>query len=235
MDENLTDQQRAEQVRLWLRENVWYLIAGLVLGLGALFGWREWTSYSSGHAETASGLYEELLGAIRVNRATRAEELATQLEGEYGSSPYVDQARFAIAKMKMERSQPEEAAKFLRQVVEHSSSAEMASIARLRLGRVLIQQEKYDEALDTLEAPDDSAFAPHFHEARGDAYYALGKLAEARKEYEAALASSPAVAGEQPFLRAKLDEITGRMPPVEAAASNGKAAPAPGAASPPAP
>jgi len=232
VDENLTDQQRAEQVRIWLRENVWYLIAGLVIGLGALFGWREWTSYSSSHAETASGLYEELLGAIRVNRATRAEEIATQLDKEFGSSPYVDQARFAMAKMRMEKSQPEEAAKYLGQVVEHPSSPEMASIARLRLGRVLIQQEKYDDALDTLEMPDDSAFASHFHEARGDAYYALGKLAEARKEYEAALAASPEVAGEQPFLRAKLDEVAGRLPGVDAAAAAGNTAPAPGAAPP---
>lgn len=218
MDENLTDQQRAEQIRTWLTENGWYLLAGLVLGLVALFGWREWSSRSVAQAEQASAIYEELLGAIQANRAVRADELIAQLADEHASSPYLDLGRFAMAKMKMERSAPEEAAAYLAQVMKKANSEEIASIARLRLGRVLIQQEKYAEALDTLEVPAGSAFAVRFHEARGDAYYAMGKAEDARREYEAALAGSQLPA-EQAFLEAKLAEVSGPAPPADAAAA----------------
>lgn len=212
MDDNLTDQQRADQVRGWLRENGWYLLAGLALGLAGLFGWRQWTNYSAADAEAASAQYEELLAAIRVDRTTRAEELVEAIERDHGRTPYLDQARLAMARVKMDRAQPEEAAKYLERVMKDAQSAEVALIARLRLGRVLIQQEKYDEALKVLDVPKDSAFAGRFHEVRGDAYYGMGKLDDARAEYAAALAAADATAGDQAFLQAKLDEVTGPAP-----------------------
>jgi predicted negative regulator of RcsB-dependent stress response len=219
VDENLTDQQRAEQLRSWLRDNGWYLLAGLVLGLGALLGWREWQGYTTAEAEAASALYEDLLVAIRVDRTARAEELTQQLAAEHAASPYLDQARLAMARLKMDRSDLDAAAAYLRQVAGGSDSAELASIARLRLARVLIQQEKYDEALRILDTPGDSAFASRFHEVRGDAYYAMGKPAEAREQYAAALEGSEATAADQAFLRAKLDEVSGLAPPLDSSAA----------------
>jgi predicted negative regulator of RcsB-dependent stress response len=221
VEDNLTDQQRAEQVRIWLRENGWYLLAGLALGLAGLFGWRQWSSYDAAHAEQASALYEELLGAIRVDRSSRAEEIAAQLAADFASTPYLDQARFAMARMKLERSQPEEAVKYLELVVKDSGSTEIATIARLRLARVLAQEEKYDDALKVLAVPKDSAFEQRFHDVRGDVYYAMGRLDEARAEYEAALKGDESLGGDQAYLRAKLAELPGGAapPPATAAAA----------------
>jgi predicted negative regulator of RcsB-dependent stress response len=213
VEDHLTDQQRAEQIRIWLRENGWYLLAGLVLGVTGLFGWRQWTSYSAAHAEEASALYEDMLAAVRAGRPTRAEEIAEQLAKDYSSTPYLDQARFAMAKVKFEGSRPEEAAEYLRQVVEDSGSPEIVNIARLRLARVLAQEEKYDEALNVLTDPGDSAFGPRFHEVRGDIYYAMGRMDEARAEYEAALEGDPSAVGDPAFLQAKLAQLSGSGPP----------------------
>lgn len=212
MDDNLTDQQRAEQVRGWLGENGWYLLAGLALGLAALFGWRQWTTQSETTAEQASALYEEMLTAVRVERYVRAEEIAAQLAKDYSRTPYVDQARLLLARVKLDRSLPDEAARYLEQVVADSSSPGMVSIAKLRLGRVLIQQEKYDEALKVLAPPQDSAFQPRFHEARGDAYYAMGRNEDARREYQAALKGVEEGLMDPAFLQAKLDEVGGAAP-----------------------
>ena len=44
MDEFLTDEQEAERARQWLRENGLFILAGVVLGLGGLFGWQQWES-----------------------------------------------------------------------------------------------------------------------------------------------------------------------------------------------
>jgi predicted negative regulator of RcsB-dependent stress response len=74
---------------------------------------------------------------------------------------------------------------------------------------VLAQQEKYDDALKMLAVPKDSAFEPHFHDVRGDVYYALGRTDEARAEYEAALQGDQSGLGDQAFLRAKLAELSG--------------------------
>lgn len=207
MDDLLTDQQQAERVRGWLQENVWYLIGGLVLGLGALFGWREWQNYRTTQAAAASATYEELLGAVRAGRTARAEELAAQLARDYAGTPYLDQARLAMARLNMDRSKPDEAVIYLRQVAEEGHSEEMRHIARLRLARVLVEQQKYEEALKWLEVPQDSAFAARFHEVRGDVYHAMGRFGEAREEYLSALNNGDAGVIDAALVQAKLDDL----------------------------
>lgn len=226
MDDFLTDQQRAEQIRLWLRHNGWYLLAGLVLGLGGLFGWRQWQSYQGTQAEAASAVYQELLGAIRVDRTARAEELAAQMAKEHAGTPYLDQALLAMARMKMERSQPDEALAYLRRVADGSGSEEIRHIARLRAGRVLAEQQKYDDAIAELKVPADSAFAARYHEVRGDVYQAMGKFGESRDEYQKALENGEPGVIDQALVQAKLDDLGlgGEAPPPGAPTT---AAPAP--------
>jgi predicted negative regulator of RcsB-dependent stress response len=125
-----------------------------------------------------------------------------------------------VARLKVEKAQPEEAAKYLEQVMEDSRSEEIRLIARHRLARLLVQEEKFDEALKVLTPPKGSAFAPAFHEARGDAYYAMGKMAEARTEYEEALKGRDPTTGDEAFLQAKLDEVAGLAPGAPAAAAD---------------
>ncbi len=219
MDDNLTDQQRAEQVRGWFGANFWFLLAGLVLGLGALFGWRQWTAERTQNAEQASALYEEMLTAIRIGRSVRAEEIAGELERDYTATPYLDQARLAMARLKLDSSLPEEAARYLEQVVDGRASAELRDIARLRLARVLIQMEKYEEAIKQLAPPQDSAFASRYHEVRGDAYYAMGRRDDARSEYQAALEQVAESPIDPALLQAKLDEVGGAAAPATTAAT----------------
>ncbi len=221
MDDNLTDQQRAEQVRNWLRDNGWYLLAGLVLGIGALFGWRQWDNMSSGRGEAASALFDELTAAVRVNRSSRAEELTEQITRDYAGTPYADQALLVMAKVKMDAAAPDEAVTFLERAMKDASSPEIGYIAQLRLGRVMIQQDRAAEALSLLKVPADSKFAPRFHEVRGDAYYALNQIEEARAEYKSALEGTDAASADQGFLQAKYDEVGGDGAAIQPAAAAG--------------
>ena len=229
MDDLLTDQQRAEQIRNWFAENGWYLLGGLVLGLAALFGWRQWQTVQVSEAQAASAVYEELLGAIRVDRTARAEELAAQLAKDHARTPYVDQARLAMARMKMDRNAADEALGYLKEVAEDGHSEGVRHVGRLRMARVLAEQQKYDEALAQLTVPADSAFAARYHEVRGDVYQAMGKLAESRAEYQKALETGQPGVIDQGLVQAKLDDLgPGEEPPAApAAAAPAQPAPAP--------
>ncbi len=210
MDEYLTDQQQAEQVKGWLRENGVFLVAGVVLGLGGLFGWNQWNRYQERKAEEASAVYETFLQAVRTQRLDRAEEGMTRLTADFSASPYTDQGRLAIARLYLEQGKPDKAAEFLQQVVDTAVSPEFRLIARLRLARVQTLQEKYDLALKTLTDPGSKAFAPAFHDVRGDVYYAMGKAAEARSEYEQALNGDVAATVlDKTYVQAKLDDLGG--------------------------
>jgi predicted negative regulator of RcsB-dependent stress response len=210
VDDLLTEDQQAEQVKSWIRQNGLFLVAGVVLGLGALFGWNQWNRYQERKAEEASALYEVLLKAVRAGQFDQAEAGMQQLVADHGSSPYADQARLIVARLDLDKGKPDEAVLNLKAVADKGATPEFRNIARLRLARVLVFQEKYDEALKVLADPDSKAFAPAFHDIRGDVYYAMGKTAEARSEYEQALNGDVAAAViDRGYVQAKLDDLGG--------------------------
>ncbi|MGI9344282.1 MAG: YfgM family protein [Gammaproteobacteria bacterium] len=211
LDDFRTDEQQAEVVRQWLRENLAFVVGGIVVALGGLFGWQQWQDYRDTQAERASGLYEELIAAVGGGRLTQAEEVFADLQSRYAGSAYIDQSRFVLAKASMDRNDFETAAEHLAAAVDNTTSPEFRHIARLRLARVRLQQQQYEVALDVLGPSNpDSAFAARYDDIRGDVYFAQGRLDDAREAYEAAL-----MAGQIPpvvdrvLVQAKLDALGG--------------------------
>jgi predicted negative regulator of RcsB-dependent stress response len=226
VDELLTDQQQAEAVKSWLRQNGAFLVAGVVLGLGGLFGVNQWNRYQDRKAEEASAFYETFVQSVRANQVEQAEAGMATLASDYGSTPYADQGRLAMARIYLDQGKPDKAAEYLQEVAKTATSEEFRNIARLRLARVLIFQEKYDEALKTLADPGSKAFAPAFHDVRGDAFYAMGKQAEARSEYEQALNGDAAAAViDRTYVQAKLDDLGGSTAALSPASQSPATAP----------
>ncbi len=121
----------------------------------------------------------------------RAKTLSAELERDFPDSPYVDQAHLFDARMAVERERSRRrptrcsAASWSR-----SKDEELALVARLRLARVQLAQNKPDDALATLNGGKAGAFEARFHDARGDVLFAKGDKAGALKEYEAARAGT---------------------------------------------
>jgi len=191
VDELLSDREQEEALRNWWRENWSWVLSGIVLGLALLFGWRWWEARQIARDEGAAVTYRELLGAL--DRADReaAESLETQLESEFAQTPYVDQAHLALARALVAQRDFDGAATRLRTVMQTSEDEELRRVARLRLARVLIEQDKVDETLALLDPANAGAFAALEHALRGDAFVVHGDTEAARREYAAALAAPP--------------------------------------------
>jgi predicted negative regulator of RcsB-dependent stress response len=114
---------------------------------------------------------------------TQAFVLLGELERDYSSSPYVDQAKLMAARVYVDGGDLDKAAAELQAVSDHSKDNELALLARLRLARVQVAQKKPDAALATLNGVKPGAFEPRYHEVMGDAHYAKGDKAAALKEY----------------------------------------------------
>ncbi len=191
VDENLTDEQQADLVRRWIRENGLFVLGGLGLGLATLIGWDFWKSYKTQYAEEASGIYEELVGKVQANDQTEANSLLAELVSDYGKSPYIELARLRLAKLALDHNDFDIAASYLESLLAGSSNEEMLQIAHLRLARIRLQQGQFDAALAELErANADSAFYTQVNEVRGDIYVAMNQPEKARDSYEAALTDS---------------------------------------------
>ncbi len=76
-----------------------------------------------------------------------------------------------------------------------SAEQEVFLIARVRLARVLLAQERAQEALNLLAEVDPGTMAATYAEVQGDAYAQLGQVEQARAAYERAINLGPGNAG----------------------------------------
>lgn len=192
MDEYLSEKEQIQALRDWWKDNGSWVIAGVVIGVGVLVGWNQWQSFVTRRAESASVLYMEIqqLGAesqLSVTQRSRAETVVSELKLEYAATPYDEQAALMMARILVDSGELDLAANELDYVVRESSDAQLALVARLRLAKVRLQQEQYEQALAALAVESPGAFAARFSEMRGDIAYERGDLELARNEYQAAL------------------------------------------------
>ena len=207
MDEFLSEKEQLEQIREWWRENGWYLMGGLALGVLILFGWNRFNSYEDAQGEAASELFVELRQAIEDDAPGDARSLLAQLRENYPGSPYTDQAGLVVAVIRMDAGQMSGASDELRYVMEETSDPELSLIARLRLARVLAQQEEYDEALATLDV-ESGGFSGRYSEVLGDIHVELGDLVSARAAYTAALITEESNLVDRNLVQMKLEQLS---------------------------
>jgi predicted negative regulator of RcsB-dependent stress response len=183
VEEYLSEKEQWEQIKAWLRDNGLWIIAGIAVGAAALGGWRWYQDHVDSVGAQAGAKYAQVLEAFGRGDRTQGFVLLGELERDYSSSPYVDQGKLMAARMYVDSGELDKAVSELKAVTEQSKDSELALLARLRLARVEISQNKADAALATLNGMKPGAFEPRYHEVLGDAYYAKGDKATALKEY----------------------------------------------------
>jgi predicted negative regulator of RcsB-dependent stress response len=229
VDDYLTEREQWEAIKVWLKENLLWIVAGVAVGGSLLGGWRWYQAHVDQVAVQASTKYEQLADALGRGDRTKALVLLGELERDYSSSPYFDQGRLLVARAYVDSHDLDKAASELQGVVEHSKDSEIALVARLRLARVQIAQGKPDMALTTLNGLQPGAFAWRYHEVRGDAYYTRGDKSNALKEYLSAKASDVGGGPDGAELDLKISDLSGDathlagsalQPPATAAAAS---------------
>lgn len=206
--DDLSEKEQLEKFREWWGENGNFVIAGVVLGIAIMVGISQWRARTAAAQVAASSSYEALMTEVGNGNLETAEVVAAEMYDEYGNSIYSDQARLAMARLYMDKSRDQDAADALRGVLEDGEDEEIARVARLRLAKVLLYQNKPQEVVDLLEGHAEGAFAARYNETLGDAYVALGRHQDAAEAYEVALSDgqrAPTI--DQALVRWKLIDL----------------------------
>lgn len=229
MDDYLSEREQWERVTRWLRENGLWILAGVAAGAIAIFGWQWWNAHIDKINGEASAKYEQLQLDLGKGDRTGALLMVADLQNNYASTPYVDQAHLAMARVYVDGKELDKAVAELQAVAQHSKDKQLALVARVRLARVQIAQQKPDDALMTLDGVDPGAFIPLFHEVRGDAEFAKGNKAAALTEYRAARTADAAGAGggDNSLLDLKIADLVAAVPPAASSVPGAAAALAP--------
>lgn len=224
VDEYLDEREQAEQLKSWFKENWLWLATGIALGLGGLYGWQGWNAHLDGRSREAGERFTEMLQALDRADRERGQQLADEITGEYGSTPYADQAELVLARVHADAGELDQAAVRLRLVMEKSRDPELALVARLRLARVQAAQGQHDAALATLDAAGSPAVAATIAELRGDVLLAKGDRAAALAAYRQAqdTAGPKAQAGliDPELLQLKIDDLSAAAPAVDTGAGS---------------
>ena len=219
----LNEREQWEALKRWVRENGPAVVAGVAIAALGFGGYRWWQAHENNQDLAAGAMYVQMENAFAQGNRTQAFILLGDLERQYSSSPYADQARLASAKAFVEDAELGRAADELRQVMQHSRDPVLRLIARQRLARVQIAQHEPSEAIATLSGANPGAMAPLYAEARGDAYYAMGDKSAALAQYRLARATDTGGETDSALLDLKISDLAADV----ASAQSGKpAAPA---------
>ena len=95
-----TEEEQLDAIKRWWRENGISTAVGVVLALGAVFGWRGWQDHQQNRAAEASAVFQQLLEADAAyqrdgTRKLAALELADTLRDDFAghSSTWVEPLR----------------------------------------------------------------------------------------------------------------------------------------------
>jgi predicted negative regulator of RcsB-dependent stress response len=204
VDEYLSEKEQVEQIRAWLKDNLPWIVGGLVIGIGGISGFNYFQARKLSMAEAASVEYSALRESLAAGSSEAAQGHLQTLVSDYKSTPYLDHARLAMASAALEAGDPDSAEVYLRAALDGTSDPDLRRVIRLRLARVLIATDQADDAIETLALSDAGAFAGQFHALRGDVFAARGETEAAREEYEAALEAGLAESVDTATLERKL-------------------------------
>lgn len=204
MTEYTTDEEKVEAIKRWWKENGKSVIAGIVIGFAGLFGWRYWVDLNETRAEQASDLYMAMSRAASRGELEQVRGHADTLRADFARTPYASMAAMELARLEVDRGEPGRAEEALRWAMDHAPGTEVAWLARVRLSRILVAEERPAEALSLLEGDVPAGFEALVQEIRGDAYRRQGDHARALEAYDRAMGAS---AGGTEFLQLKRDEV----------------------------
>lgn len=204
-----SDEEALDAVKRWWKENGGFVIAGLVIGVALIGGWRFWEASQETRAREASALHQEFLSAAGSESVDRARERAGELREDYASTPYAAQANLRLASLLVSAGDAEAALEPLEWVVDNAPAREFEKLARLRLSRVHVATESHEDALAVLDAVDPGRFAALYEEARGDALMAAERPAQARQAYGRALELADGEFAVRAELEMKYNDLAG--------------------------
>lgn len=202
-----TEEQQVEQLKEWWKENGTPLIIGAVLGLSGFFGWKFWTEKEVAYQESASNLYATVTEQLEKEDNSKLIENAQAVKTRFADSSYAVLAAFHLAKVAVEANKLDDAVSELTWVIDNHGSNELAKVAKIRLARILVAQDKSEQALPLLSFDNDSGYFEMASLIKGDALLALGKEAEALEAYKAAENAGKTTAS-HPTLKLAIQELT---------------------------
>lgn len=188
MEQFATEEQQVEAIKRFWKDNGLAIIAGAVIGLGGLWGWRYFTEQQLVSKEEASIEYQAAVEAAIDEKSTEKLIAFTDQTDQPG---YKAISELILATQHVEKRDYDAASDVLENLIVSEKDSPLAAVASLRLGALQLEQSQYEAAISTAENIKIESFQAQSLVLKGDALTALSRFEEAKAAYELALEKSP--------------------------------------------
>ncbi|HUH40516.1 MAG TPA: tetratricopeptide repeat protein [Castellaniella sp.] len=208
---DLEEQEKLDALKAWWERYGTAIMTLVFVVVASIAGWRAWQWYQGHQASQAMGYFEALESASAQkgdDAVARIKAASATLREDYARSGYTSRGVLVAAWALEQRQDLDGAREQLQWLVNDSSAPALASVARLRLAGVLLQQKKYDDALAQLAGQAPAGFVALYADRRGDILAAQGKVDEAVKAWHEAIEAFGADPATQ-IVQLKIDALNG--------------------------
>lgn len=204
MESYQTEEQQVEAIKGFWKEYGSAIIAGLAIGFAGFIGFNY---YQEHQLQTELATADAYIANLESNEKNpdQYNSDGERFITENADSSYASLTALGMAKNVIEHQDWAQAEKYLAIAIAKAPNDGLKAIAVLRLARVQLQQQQFEQALTTLAQPLSASFNAQIEEIKGDAYVLQGKAELARNAYQAAIdAGGLAVS---PALQMKIEDL----------------------------
>ena len=209
---DLEEQERIDALKDWWKSwGVWIYaaVSAFLIGVLAMQGWRY---YQKSQGEQAEVLFKSVQKTaqegVAAKETRKLSEAASAIAEKFPNAFYASEAQLMAAKASFEASDFTTAKKHLQWVVDKGPAVH-SNVAKVRLASVLLEENKFEEALKMLDQVKDDAFVSMAADLRGDVLIGQGRRDEARAAYQIAVEKAGDRSPMKALSQAKLDGVGG--------------------------
>ncbi|MCC8367305.1 tetratricopeptide repeat protein [Xenorhabdus sp. PB61.4] len=205
MEVYTTETEQVDAIKRFFVNNGKYIAVGLVLGIGAIVGWRYWQSHQTNQLQDTATAFEQMnqsLASGSKEGISAAEKFANETNNIYGVM-----ADMELAKHVADKNDLAQAEKYLLTASGKAKDQDIQALSDIRLARIQLAEDKTDAALKTLEQVKSKGWQVITEDIRGDILAKKGDIAGAREAYSRGLESQGAQALKE-RMQVKLDNLS---------------------------
>ena len=183
---DLEEQEQVDELKaLWKKYGA-YITRG-VIAFFVLYGlFQGWGYYQTKQSLGASELYQSIVVLDEKNTKDILEK-SQKLMDDYSGTPYAGRAAILFAKASYLDGNKDKAKEKLAWASSHAKESATESIALIQLGKILVEEKKYEDALKKVNDVENEGYLGLSNDLKGDILNAMGKKEEAKKAYLEAL------------------------------------------------
>ncbi|MWN90461.1 tetratricopeptide repeat protein [Gilliamella sp. Pra-s65] len=190
MSHQLSSEEQLEKIKSFFAKRWKIMVAIVVIGLLAFYGWRYWQSYKTEKAIEYSDKYEQLIAELDDAKTDSVNELVSFAKDNdtiYGVFASLRAAKFYVEVLKDYHGAQE----LLVDALKKTDSEPIKTIINIRIARLQYQQGQYQESLTSLSHINNESWGAVINDLRGDVFVKMTHYADAVDAYNVALTSSP--------------------------------------------